>query len=100
MNDNPTPWYVLRSPEVGRPFHDFVAACRKTGVLEKKTLVLLRIVMASVTGCPRNLEERIREGLDSGLSKEEITEALLLAAVEKAGASVAWNMESCSKHLR
>ena len=100
MNDTQTPWYVLRSPEVGKPFEDFYAACEKSGVLERKVPHLLRIATACVSGCPRHLETMIQDALAAGVSKEEITETLLIAAVEHAGAHLTQNKESCMRYLR
>jgi alkylhydroperoxidase/carboxymuconolactone decarboxylase family protein YurZ len=100
MSDIHTPWYVLRSPEVGKPFQDFISACHANGILEKKTLLLLQVVIAYVSHCPSHFEGRICDALDGGVSKEEITEALLIAAVENAGAHLAWNSEVCTKYLR
>ena len=82
MHECQIPWYVLRSPEVGKPFQEFFAACQKTGVLEGNIPHLLRIAAACAIPCPRHLENRIRDALDAGVSKEEITETLLIAAVE------------------
>lgn len=100
MNDSQTPWYVLRSPEVGGPFQEFITACQKPGVLEKKVPYLLRIATACGSRCPRHLEDKIREALAAGVSKEEITEALLIASVESGGAPLALNGQSCARHLR
>lgn len=85
MNDIKTPWFVLRSPELGKPFHDFCKAYKEKGVLDKKTKELLMLVLASVSRCSRCTEKHIRAAMNAGASKEEITEALLIAAGEGAG---------------
>ncbi|MHC4323562.1 MAG: hypothetical protein ACYSUX_04740, partial [Planctomycetota bacterium] len=43
-----TPWFVLNSPELGKPFADFQESCKHTGVLDRKTKELLMTVLACV----------------------------------------------------
>jgi AhpD family alkylhydroperoxidase len=99
MSSNQTPWFVLRSPEIGKCFQDFYQACTDNGVLDKKTKELLMLALASVFRCPHCTEEHIKGALDAGASKEEITEALLIAAVEGAGTQLAWKKDIYIKYL-
>jgi AhpD family alkylhydroperoxidase len=99
MNDKHTPWFVLNSPELGKPFQEFYEACKAKGVLDKKTKELLMLALASVFRCPHCTEEHIQAALEVGASKEEITEALLLAAVEGAGTQLAWEKNIYMKYL-
>ena len=93
------PWYVLNSPELGKPFHDFYVACNKDGVLDKKTKELLKLSLASVFRCPSCTESYIKSSLDAGASKEEITETLLISAMEAAGTQLYWARETFVKYL-
>jgi AhpD family alkylhydroperoxidase len=68
-------------------------------VLERKTKELLMLALACVLRCPHCTEEHIQGALDAGASKEEITEALLIAAVEGAGTQLAWNKDVFMKYL-
>ena len=88
-----TPWYVLHSPEIGETFQDFYKACSEKGVLDKKTKELLMLTLASVFRCLHCTEEHIKKALEAGVTKEEITEALLIAALEGAGTQLAWAKE-------
>ena len=94
-----TPWYVLRSPEIGKKFQSFYKACNEDGVLDKKTRELLMLTLASVFRCPHCTEAHIKAALETGVSKEEITEALLIAAVEGAGTQLAWAKDVYQKYL-
>ncbi|MFH1372137.1 MAG: carboxymuconolactone decarboxylase family protein [Planctomycetota bacterium] len=94
-----TPWYVLNSPEIGKPFQDFYEACNNEGVLNKKTKELLMLVLASAFRCPHCTESHIQAALEAGVSKEEITEALLIAAVEAAGTQLSWAKDIYLKYL-
>lgn len=93
MNKNHTPGYVLNSPELGKPFQLCYQACKEDGVLDKKTKELIATALSSLCGCPRYTEIRIKEAMKAGVSREEITEALLIAAVEVPGARLKWQEE-------
>jgi len=99
MATEQTPWYVLNSPEIGKPFAEFYKSCREKGSLDKKTRELLMLSLASVFRCPHCTETHIKAALDVGATKAEITEALLIAAVEGAGTQLAWNKEIFMKYL-
>jgi len=99
ISEKATPWYVLNSPEIGKPFSDFHDACENSSVIDTKTKELLMLVLASVFRCPHCTEGHIKAALDAGVSKEEITEALLIAAVEGAGTQLSWAKEIYIKYL-
>lgn len=94
-----TPWYVLNSPEIGQPFQDFHDAVANGGVLDTKTRKLLMLSLASAFRCPHRTESHIKAALEAGVTKEEITEALLITAVEATGAQLSWAKEIYLKHL-
>ena len=95
---NPVPWYVLNSPEIGSPFHHFYTACNTEGVLDKKTKELLKLSLASLSRCPHCTESYIKSALDAGASREEITETLLIIAMEAAGAQLNCAKETFLKY--
>jgi len=99
MSNDKTPWYVLNSPELGRPFADFYQSVKSQSVLDTKTKELLMVALACVFRCPHCTEEHIVDALKAGATKEEVTEVLLIAAVEGAGTQLAWNKEVFMKHL-
>jgi AhpD family alkylhydroperoxidase len=94
-----TPWYVRNSPEIGKPFETFYDACTKGAVLDKKTRELLMLCLASAFRCPHCTESHIKAALEAGATKEEITEALLITAVEGAGTQLGWASEIYLKYL-
>jgi AhpD family alkylhydroperoxidase len=93
------PWYVEQSPEIGGAFRDFYQSCLDAGVLDKKTKELLMAALASVFRCPHCTEEHVKGAVEAGASKAEVTEALLIAAVEGAGTQLAWASDIFIKHL-
>lgn len=99
MSNTKTPWFVKNSSELGTPFANFYESCKEKGILDKKTKELLMAALACVFRCPHCTEEHVKGALDAGASKEEVTEALLIAAVEGAGTQLAWNKETLMKYL-
>jgi AhpD family alkylhydroperoxidase len=95
-----SPWYVENSPDIGKAFADFSQACNEKGVLDRKTKELLMTALACVFRCQHCTEEHIQRALAAGATKEEITEALLIAAVEGGGTQLAWTRETYLKYLR
>jgi AhpD family alkylhydroperoxidase len=94
------PGFVENSPDRGQAYEGFSRACREKGVLDRKTKELLRTALACVLRCQHCPEEHMQRALEAGASKEEITEALLIAALEGAGMQLAWMRETHMKYLR
>ena len=90
MNGKKTPWYVLRSPELGKPFQEFYKACETEGVLDNKTKTLIKLVCVSALYPHEHAKNYMTEAYNAGVSKEEITEALLIAAAETAQKNISW----------
>ncbi len=96
---NSTPWFVLNSPEIGGAFEEFSTQCKENGVLDRATKELLMIALASVFRCPHCVESHIKIALEIGVSREEITETLMIAAYEGAGTQLAWAKDIYTKYL-
>ncbi|MFW5870241.1 MAG: carboxymuconolactone decarboxylase family protein [Candidatus Sumerlaeota bacterium] len=93
------PWYIEHSPEMGQAFKDFHDACQEKGVLDKKTKELLMLALACAFRCPHCTEDHIKRALDAGCSKQEVTETLLITAIEGAGTQLAWTKETYKEYL-
>ncbi len=93
------PWYVENSPEVGEAYMGFSRACYEHTVLDPKTKELLMLALACAFRCPHCTETHIVKALEAGASKREVTEALLIAAMEAAGTQLAWIREVYEKRL-
>lgn len=94
-----TPWFVRQSPELGGAFHEFYSKCKDEGALDKKTKELLMTALACVFRCPHCTKEHIEGAMAAGASKQEVTEALLIAAVEGAGTQLAWLKDSFKEYF-
>lgn len=99
MNPSKNPWYVNNSPELGKAFEEFYHSCLTKSVLDPITRELLMLALACTFRCPHCTETHIRAALEVGATKQQITEALLIAAVEGAGTQLAWNKEVYMKYL-
>lgn len=93
------PWFVEHSPEIGKAFGGFMHAAQERGVLDKKTKELLMLSLACAFRCRFCTEEHIQKAEQAGASKAEISEALLIAALEGAGTQLHWARELYEKQL-
>jgi alkylhydroperoxidase/carboxymuconolactone decarboxylase family protein YurZ len=100
VKESKIPWFVLNNPELGRPFKDFYDACRKQSVLDRKTKELLMLVLASAFRNSGRLEEHIESAIDAGATREEVTEAILIAAAEAANSQLGIKEDVYIKFLR
>jgi AhpD family alkylhydroperoxidase len=94
-----TPWYAQNSPQLGRAFNKFYQALNEDSVLDDKTRELLMAALACAFRCPQCTEEHIEAALEPGASRQEVTAALLVAAVEGAGTQLYWCKDIYEKHL-
>ena len=82
--------HIRHSPEGGQALQDYLKAVGKKGALDVKTRELLMTALACVQGCPYCTELHIGKARAAGASKEEVGEALLIAALEGAETQLAW----------
>ena len=94
-----TPWYIAQSRKVGSAYQHFSNACKENSSLDEKTQELLKLALACVLRCPHCTGDHIQGALDAGASKQEVTDTLLIAAVEGAGTQLAWTKETNQKYL-
>lgn len=95
---NESTWYLKKSP-LGAAYQHFSHVAKGETVLDNKTKELIRLSIASVFRCNHCTEHHIKDALAAGATKEEITEALLLASLQSAGTQLNWNKELFEKYL-
>jgi len=93
-----TPWFVRHLPEIGRAFQDFVKLCDEDGVLDRKTKAILMLA-ASVLQRQDCAEDRLRFALEAGATKAEVTETVVIMALESAEAQLQGKSELYRKYL-
>jgi len=70
-------------------WRNFSRTVFKEGVLDEKTKQLIAVAVAHVTQCPYCIKSHVPQALKKGASKEEIMEAIWVAAEMRAGATYA-----------
>lgn len=77
------------SPETGKAFREFSRSVFKEGALSEKTKQLIAVAVAHVTQCPYCIRSHTKQALGKGAAKEEIMEAIWVAAEMRAGGAYA-----------
>jgi AhpD family alkylhydroperoxidase len=77
------------APEIGEAFRSFSKAVFKDGALPEKTKQLIAVAVAHVTQCPYCIRSHTAQAMRKRASKEEIMEAIWVAAEMRAGAAYA-----------
>ena len=77
------------APKADTAFRAFGAAVFAEGALSAKTKQLIAVAAAHVTQCPYCIRGHTKAALKSGASREEIMEAIWVAAEMRAGAAYA-----------
>lgn len=77
------------APKQVEAWRNFSRTVFKEGVLDEKTKQLIAVAVAHVTQCPYCIKAHTPQALRSGASKEEIMEAIWVAAEMRAGAAYA-----------
>ena len=78
------------APEISEAFVGFSKAAFKEGALSEKTKQLIAVAVAHVTQCPYCIRSHTRLAMRKGATKEEIMEAIWVAAEMRAGAAFAY----------
>jgi len=77
------------SPENIDAWRNFSKTVFKAGKLSEQTKQLIAIAVAHVTQCPYCIRSHTRQAIKKGVTREEIMEAIWIAAEMRAGAAVA-----------
>jgi len=80
--------YALK-PELMKAYLDFDGKVMAEGSLNKKTKELIAVACAHITQCPYCIEGHTKNAKKAGASEEEISEAIFVAVVLRAGGSMA-----------
>ena len=77
------------TPETNGAFVAFSKSVFDPGALDAKTKQLIAVAAAHVTQCPYCIRGHTKQALRTGATREEIMEAIWVAAEMRAGAAVA-----------
>ncbi|HRP56140.1 carboxymuconolactone decarboxylase family protein [Agriterribacter sp.] len=77
------------APEIIETWRTFSKTVFKEGALPEKTKQLIAVAVAHVTQCPYCIHSHTAQAMRKGANKEEIMEAVWVAAEMRAGAAYA-----------
>ena len=77
------------TPEITESFRNFSKSVFKEGALNEKIKQLIAVAAAHVTQCPYCIRSHTKQAMRKGASKQEIMEAIWVAAEMRAGGSYA-----------
>lgn len=89
------------APANSDAWRNFSSTVFKAGALDEKTKQLIAVAVAHVTQCPYCIKSHTTQALRKGATKEQIMEAIWVAAEMRAGAAYAHAtlaMEEMEKH--
>ena len=95
---NEKPWYLGQSP-LGAAYAHFSNVAGQKSVLDTKTKELIRLAVASVFRCEHCTEHHIQDAIKAGATKQEVSEAILLSALQAAGTQLNWHKEYFQENL-
>lgn len=86
------------APDTFKAFAQFDKEALAEGKLSRKLKELIAIAVAHTTGCPYCIEVHVKAGKDEGVSKEELSEAVLVATALKAGSAIAHGVNALNAY--
>jgi len=92
------PWYLGQSP-LGAAYAHFSNVAGQKTVLDAKTKELIRLAVASVFRCEHCTDHHIADAIAAGATKAEVSEALLLSALQAAGTQLNWHKKYFDENL-
>lgn len=78
MNTNPLTVFEQEAPEVARAFNQLVESLKQTNGLDAKTKQLVYIGIKSALGDPKAIYYHVAMAKESGASRSEILDAILI----------------------
>jgi AhpD family alkylhydroperoxidase len=80
------------APEIGDAFRTFSERVFEDGALPAKVKQLIAVAVAHVTQCPYCIQGHTKAALRAGASREELMEAVWVAAEMRAGGALAHSL--------
>lgn len=81
-------------------WRNFSRTVFKAGALDEKTKQLIAVAVAHVTQCPYCIHSHTPEAMKKGATKEEIMEAIWVAAEMRAGAAYAHSVMAMEEIMK
>jgi alkylhydroperoxidase/carboxymuconolactone decarboxylase family protein len=91
---NITEW----SEELGKKFFDYYGKVFEEGSLSAREKSLIALAVAHTIQCPYCIDAYTKDGLQRGIEKEEMMEAVHVAAAIRGGASLVHGVQMMNKY--
>lgn len=85
------------SEELGEKFFDYYGKVFEEGSLTAREKSLIALAVAHTVQCPYCIDAYTKDGLQRGIEKEEMMEALHVAAAIRGGASLVHGVQMMNK---
>jgi len=91
---NITDW----SEELGEKFFDYYGKVFEEGALTAREKSLIALAVSHVVKCPYCIDAYTKDGLQKGITKEEMMEALHVGAAIESGATLVHGVQMMNKY--
>jgi alkylhydroperoxidase/carboxymuconolactone decarboxylase family protein len=85
------------SPELGNKFFDYYAKVFEEGALTAREKSLIALAVAHTEQCPYCIDAYTKDGLQRGIPKEQMMEAIHVGAAIKSGATLVHGVQMMNK---
>ncbi|MCY4561760.1 MAG: arsenosugar biosynthesis-associated peroxidase-like protein [Flavobacteriaceae bacterium] len=82
------------NPELGKKFFDYYQSVFKKGTLSEREKSLIALAVAHTIQCPYCIDAYTTDGLERGIEKEEMMEAIHVAGAIRGGASLVHTVQA------
>ncbi|GGN61975.1 carboxymuconolactone decarboxylase family protein [Oceanobacillus indicireducens] len=86
------------APDAFKAFAQFDKVALAEGKLSRKLKELIAIAVAHTTGCPYCIEVHVKAAKTEGVTKEELSEVVLVATALKAGSAIAHGVNALNAY--
>ena len=86
------------SPELGKKFFDYYNSVFEEGALSAREKSLIALAVAHVVKCPYCIDAYTKDGLQKGITKEEMMEAVHAGAAIESGATLVHGVQMINKY--
>lgn len=84
--------------ELGDKFFDYYSSVFKEGQLTAREKSLIALAVSHVVHCPYCIDAYTKDGLERGIEKEEMMEAVHVGAAIKSGAVLVHGVQMMNRH--
>ncbi len=86
------------SEDLGKKFFDYYGSVFQEGALTAREKSLIALAVSHVVKCPYCIDAYTKDGLQRGITKEEMMEAVHAGAAIEAGASLVHGVQMMKKY--